>query len=355
LQAADNRFVLAEIAAALECSPVNLTGTLVPSADRQAIAAQSKVYAIRQALVDADISEPVGPSVRAVQDLERDVTLLRDLRNRCDYAGAANLLPGLLRELHMAAGAKDLFVLHLFCDTAFLASSILRFLGHPAEAWLGAERCRDIAELIHDPILLAYAAFARACAALACGSYLRALTLAERAADDLWPYVGNTGGLEVLGTLHLISGYASRGLKRRDESVTWIERAIDIAGRTGETTTFGLFFGPTNVNFWRISIEADGGDLVRAVEIASSTNPSLIDANMRLVFFHTDTARACAGVPGREREAIRHLLIAERIAPQHVHCSPLVKETARALLARPRRELDVVALRGLCERMRMVE
>src|SRR3954470_13352799 len=57
-QAADNRFVLADIAAALECSPADLAGVPVPVTDRAAMAAQVGVYALRQALVDADLTEP---------------------------------------------------------------------------------------------------------------------------------------------------------------------------------------------------------------------------------------------------------------------------------------------------------
>src|ERR687889_926431 len=56
-QAADNRFTLADVAAALECSPADLVGTPVPVADRAAMAAQVGVYGIRQALVDIDLSE----------------------------------------------------------------------------------------------------------------------------------------------------------------------------------------------------------------------------------------------------------------------------------------------------------
>src|SRR3954447_22811847 len=52
LQTADNRFVLANIASALECSIIDLTGTPVPSTDRQAAAAQACVSAVRCALVD---------------------------------------------------------------------------------------------------------------------------------------------------------------------------------------------------------------------------------------------------------------------------------------------------------------
>jgi hypothetical protein len=32
-------------------------------------------------------------------------------------------------------------------------------------------------------------------------------------------------------------------------------RPYDRAGRAGKTSTMGMFFGPTNVDIWRMSIE----------------------------------------------------------------------------------------------------
>jgi hypothetical protein len=195
------------------------------------------------------------------------------------------------------------------------------------------------------------AAYARACAATACGSFHRGLTLASAAADALQPHLSSPGGLETLGLLLLICADNSRGLKRLDDSRDWCARAAELAERTGETETLGLFFGPTNVGIWRIGIEADGGDPGRAAEVARATNPAVIEAGCRQVFYYTDAARAYAKLRGRDREAIRYLLTAERIAPQHVHTSPLVRETTRVLLEQSRRQAGGSQLRGLCERM----
>ncbi len=159
---ADNRFTLADVAAALECSPADLTGTPMPSTDRETVAAQSSVFAILQALVDVDLAEPGTGQPRPLAELERDAALLRDLWVRCDYAGAGRLLPALLRELHAATGGPHRApALRLLSDAAFVASSTLRHLGHPAEAWLGAERCRMAAEALDDPVLIGLAAVAR--------------------------------------------------------------------------------------------------------------------------------------------------------------------------------------------------
>ncbi len=350
-QAADNRFVVADIAAALECAPADLTGTPMPAADRETMAAQASVYAIRQALVDVDLAEPATPRARPLPELERDAALVRELWGRCDYAGAGRLLPPLLREIHSATGGPDrLRALRLLCDAAYLAAATVRPLGYPAEAWLAAERCRDAAEATEDPVLLGLAAFARAQAAAACGSYGRGLVVGDRAVDDLQAHADAHGGMEMLGMLHLTGAYSARGLKRTDDSEARLAEAAAIAERTGETTTLGLWFGPTNVNLWRISLETDAGEPGRAVEVAKGTNPAAIDANVRQVAFYADTARALARVR-RDREAVRYLLTAERLAPQHVHSSAMVQETARALLERSQRQAGGSELRGLCDRM----
>jgi hypothetical protein len=326
----------------------------VPAADRAAMAAQASVYGIREALVDIDLSEPAVRSAAPVADLARTVALVDTLRQTCDYAGAARLVPDLLRDLHAAASGPDRKpALRQLCHVTFIASSIVRNLGHPAEAWLAAERCRDAAQATEDPVLLGYAAYARASAASACGSFHRGLTVAATAADDLQPHLAVPGAMEMLGSLLLVCAYASRGGKRLDDSQTWAREAVDLADRTGQTDTMGLYFGPTNVNIWRIGIEVDGGDPARAVDIARATNPATIRAGFRQVFYYADAARAYARLRGKDQQAIRYLLTAERLAPQHVHTSPHAQETTRALLERSRRQAGGPELRGLGERMRV--
>lgn len=113
----------------------------------------------------------------------------------------------------------------------------------------------------------------------------------------------------------------------------------------------GLYFGPTNVDIWRISIEVNEGDAERAAAVARRTSPMAIAAGFRQVFYYADTARALAHLTGREREAVRYLLTAERIAPQHVHTTADLHATTRTLLARLHRQAGGAELRGLSERM----
>jgi hypothetical protein len=353
-QAADNRFMLADIAAALECSPADLAGMPVPASDRAAAAALAGVHGLRRALVDIDLAEPGTTDAPPLPSLAAQLELVGVRLDACDYAGVTRMLPGLLRDLHAeTAGPDRRAALRLLCDATFIASSVLRGLGHPAEAWLGAERCRDAADATEDPVLRGYAAYSMANAANACGSFQRALTLAERATDELSAHLSRPGGAEILGSLHLTCAYASQGRDRLDDSRGWLAEAGALARRTGETTTMGMYFGPTNVDIWQISLEVDEGDPARAAEAARRVTPSAIPAGLRQVFYYADTARALTRLGGQDQAAIRLLLAAERLAPQHVHTSADVAESARSLLERSNNRAGGADLRGLCERMQI--
>ncbi|GAA2579044.1 hypothetical protein GCM10010435_64830 [Winogradskya consettensis] len=151
--------------------------------------------------------------------------------------------------------------------------------------------------------------------------------------------------------MHLVAALASRCRDRIDDSREWLTEAAVLARRTGETNTMGMFFGPTNVDIWRMSIEVDDGDPGLVVEIAQRTDAAKIPAGVRQVFYYADTARALARIGGRDREAIRYLLTAERIAPQHVRTAAELIEPIRVLLDRSRRQAGGSELRGLSERM----
>lgn len=352
LSSADNRFVLADIAAGLECSVAELIGQPYVPADANVVAAQASVAGIRQALLEADFGEPPTCSPRAMLELEREAELVQALRTRCDYAGAGQLLPRLIRELHATAAGGPHWeaALRLSVLVGFVATSLTRYTGYPAEAWLGAEWSRRAAEALDDPVLLAFAAWARGSAATCCGAYQRGHTLATRAVDELQANLNAPQAMEMLGLLMLRAAHTSYATRRPSDGAEYYAEAERLAARTGETRTFDQYFGPTNVAFWRVGSEVDGGDPGRAVHIANDTNPGALPVPVRQVFFHLDIGRAMAHLR-RDGEAVRHLLTAERIAPQLVRANPLAAETSRALLERAKRRAGGSELRGLCERL----
>lgn len=356
LSSADNRFVLADIAAGLECSVTELTGQPFALADKDVVAAQASVHAIRQALIEADFAEPATCSPRAMPELEGEVGLVQALRTRCDFVGAGRLLPRLIRELHASAvgGATQETALRLAVLVGDVAVSLARSVGYPAEAWLGAEWSRRAAEALDDPALLGFAAWARTHAAAGCGAYARGHALSTRAADELQGNLSVPHAREMLGMLLLLSGHTSYAIRRPSDGAEYYAEAERLAARTGETTVFDLYFGPTNVAFWRVGSEVDGGDPSLAVRTARTTNPAALAVPIRQVMFHLDTGRALTHIR-RDEEAIRHLLTAECIAPQLVRANRLAAETARSLLERAQRRAGGSALQGLCERLNVAQ
>ncbi|MEN3307385.1 MAG: hypothetical protein V7603_3587 [Micromonosporaceae bacterium] len=351
LIAADNRFTLAAIAEGLECAATDLTDHPGAPADRETAEAQVRIRAIRQALVNADLDEEATCEPRPIEELQRELSLVSDLRRRCDYTGVGQLLPRLIQELHAASfGADRDTALALLVEAAFIASGVVRFAGSPAESWLAAERGRNAASALGDPVLFGLAEYERAHAATGCGSYARGLTIASRAVDRLQPHLGAPNAIQVLGQLHLTCAFAAIGAADPGQVPARLEEAGQLAERTGETDTFGLMFGPTNVRFWQVSMEVDGGEPGRAVELARDTNPAAVASPSRQVAFYTDTARALTHT-GRDDQAVRMLLTAERLSPPRVRSSRLVQETTRTLLERARRRVGGSELRGLYERM----
>lgn len=340
MRSADNRFTLAAIAEALGCSTADLTGGVAVSKDRQLAAAQAAAGGILAALVETDLEDPATVKARPLAEVARDAELIWDLRLRCDYGQAAALVPRVLRECHAHTHGKDrVAALDLFAKTADATGFILRYIGYPAEAYLAAQRTRDAARASGDPVLLGLAAWSLGHAATGCGAHTRALRIATAAVDE---FAGDAP--EMLGSLQLLAAFSSFALGNRDDARAWADQASRIAERTGDTHTLGLGFGGTNLNVWLISMEVDGGEPGKAVEIAQRTHPDVLYVSRRASFY-IDVARAHTRL-GQDVQALRMLRAGERLAPQRIRASSLVRETVRGMAQR-----GVAGVGGLAERV----
>lgn len=352
LRSADNRFTLAAIAQALRCSAAELAGQPEVPTDRGTAETSSGVTETIRAAIEADLRYQPSGEAPPVDELLRELDLVRDLRIRCDYAGAGQRLPSLIRGLHAAAlagpeRAAALRGLVIACDGA---SFVVRYGGNPPGACMVAERAQQAAEELEDPVLLGLGAWSRAHAATGCGLYDQAFRIAEHAAAQLEPHTDLPDALEMLGQLYLTQAFTLYAAGDPASAVARIAEADKIAEQTGDSPALRLAFGPTNNKLWKISMEVDGGEPGRAIEIARQTNPAAIESTSRSAAYYLDTGRALART-NRDREAVRMLLQAERIAPQRIRMSPIAAETVRALLERSQRNAAGVELRGLCSRM----
>lgn len=349
-QSADNRFVIARIAAALKCPVSELTGQPAIPADRAEAEVGSTAYELMRAVVEADLTYTPDGEPGPLDKLDQEFTLIRDLRDRCDDYAAARRLPALIRTLHATAfGPSRAGALRLLVRTMETASFGVRYLGEPASAVLVAERAQQAAELLGDPVMLGLAAYGRAHAATGCGLYRRAQLVADFAAAELAAHLDEPDALEVRGQLLLTAAFGAYATGDTSGAADRIAEAEDIAARTGQTTTLGLNFGPTNIRFWRVSMETDGGDPGKAVALANDTVAEEVASISRRATFYLDISRALARM-GRDPEAVRMLAAAERLAAARVRANPLAAETVRDLLDRARRRAPG-ELHGLAERI----
>lgn len=351
---ADNRFMLAAIAEVLRCSSTELTGQKLGPTDREDAARGAAVYGAIRAMLDADLDFPALAPPAPIAQLEQRMGIIYGLRSSCDYVGAARVIAEIAPRLHAAAlsGRTEdrRAALRLMVLMADAAAFTARYSGEQPACALIAERGRQAAEHLGDPVLIGLAEYTRAHAALACGLYPRGQIIAERAAQLVRNAIGHPGGPEVYGQLLLTEAFARFGQGDRGNAMGLILEAAEIADRTGDNAVLNLHFGPTNVKFWRVSMHADGGDPGDAVAIASRTVPQNVVAVSRQAAFYLDTGRALAHL-GRDSEALRMIATAERLAPQRVRGDRLAQETVRGLLERSRRDAAGSELLGLCERM----
>jgi len=339
--------MVADIAAALECSITDLTGQPYAPSDRQLEAAHIAAERLWQAMMALPLDEPPAAGRPATGDLWREAALVRDLYARTDYAGALGRLVDLVSVLHTAAhGPDSAAALTAAVQVYGVGMGALLNLGHPAYAWLAAQRCVEAAQRLDDPAAIAVAAVNRGRVAAHTGAYGPAHTTVDRAADELDRHTDAPAALDVLGFTHLARAHHATGLRDQDAAADHLAEAARLADRTGETDAWDLQWGPRNVGLWTVAHQIDTGRSGKAVETAAGLDAASLPA-VRTVYLYTDLARALADVR-RDDEAVRMLLAAERVAPQHTRSSAAARETARALLRKARRASTV---QGLCERM----
>jgi hypothetical protein len=146
--------------------------------------------------------------------------------------------------------------------------------------------------------------------------------------------------------LHLSSAQMAAKDHVGDRAREHLREAADLAERTGERNEFQFSFGPANVRAWSLSIAVELGDgAARAEQITATKgyDANLVTADRRAAM-HFDLARGYAQAEGaRDVESVRHLDIADRIAPQRIRHDPVAREVVAELDARARRrawELD---------------
>jgi transcriptional regulator with XRE-family HTH domain len=337
------------LARVLRCPVEHLTGVAMPGP-----VTHGDSWATVQALQCADLDfdtrwtgEPIPVAALAAR-----VDDAVALRRGCEYAALTRQLPFLIGDLHAAASdpATRRDVLPLIVRVAESASFVVRYTGNPSGTAIAAERAQQAATASEDPVMLGFAGWTRAHAALAAGLHDYASQLAARAATSLAPHVDLAAAPEVLGMLHLTTAFSLVGAGHANEAEPYLAEASALAERTGETTTLNLMFGPTNVKLWELAILVDGSDPAQGIAIAQDIRPHNIPSASRQATFYLDLGRAHAAV-GNVEQAVQAIEVSERLAPERVHGDPITVATVQGMLDAARRRAAGLRLRGLAERV----
>ncbi|HEY2762531.1 MAG TPA: helix-turn-helix transcriptional regulator [Pseudonocardiaceae bacterium] len=362
LESGERRFTrrgqIEDLANAIGCPVVVLTGQPYLPVDRATADVLAVVPGIREAIVGTTFDESFEGAARPVAGLAEEAQRAREHLDQDRYADAGRGLGTLITELQVRSGEdadtreSALAALVTVCH---VAAVIAGMIGYHDLALSAGRRGLDAATRLGDPVVLGLARFSWAGTWINVGARpqaqeANALALAEldTVAD---PAAADTGAAELLGMHHLLAAKLAARAGRAGDADDHLDQARALAARTGERNTAMLHFGPTNVALWTLSVGADLREGPRDYERVHR-EPLDVDglhSRERTGTYHFDLARALAQYGGdRDDEAIRHLDLADRAAPVRTRNHPIARELTEELTQRARRYLREVD--GLLDR-----
>jgi hypothetical protein len=300
--------------------------------------------------IDPEIPVRDWPGI--AQDLEN---LAKLMQGSADYAAVGQLVPALLGELHGAyvrlpqPRREVLLGLIMAFSCVVWITERLGVQGVPA---LAAWAVRDCAEMLEDPVWLAYAAYLRGDATGhldRAAQYRRSVT----AAQTLTSQLDDFDAVQACGMLHLSAALAAAVQADSDTAATHLQEAAALAARMGtEVGTWAhLWFGTTSVGIWETSIAVELGQHGQALKAAKTVRPELLPSTSRQAEFWAELGRALLDNKRTREKGVRVLMHAEQLAPQRIHHDVFVREAIADLLRQARRQAGGPELRGLAGRL----
>jgi transcriptional regulator with XRE-family HTH domain len=348
----ERRSDIAALADALGVSADFLLG--VPAPEVQPERRVFNLLPLRRVLLDYAPDDPPDGPARPIEILRAEVEAANLALRNVDYPTVARLLSGVVGELFVHAATADEPVRSEALRLAVLACGpnatfALRHLGEVTLAWIAAERGRQAAELLGDPIWRGAAVFGRAHAQNS-ANRPRVLLLTPHIADEIEPHIGDDPfAQQVYGMLRLSSALASEVNEDHAAAADHAAEAARRAGALGERPDAFGYFGPANVGVWRTSLAVEAGEPAKALAFAETVEPRALPSRPRRAVLLMEKARAQAML-GQYRLAEHELIAAERLSPQQIRNHPLSRELVGDLLGRKGGR----ALRGLAWRMNLL-
>lgn len=351
----DKRADIAALALALEVSADALTGE--PAPEIQPGHRTRNLMPLRAVLLDASPDDPPDMAARPVAELRALNGDVDAALREADYDTMGRDLPALLGELQVhaatASGPERSEALRLLILAAESAAIMLRHFGRTDLGWIAADRGRQAAVLLGDPVWHAAAAFGAAHARSSVNRP-RALLVTPKVADQLEPHIGDDRlAHEVYGMLRLSAALACAVQGDHATAAEHAAEAARIAEPLGDQPDAWELFGVANAGVWRTSLAVEAGNAEAALRYAAAVEPRALASGNRRAALRIEKARALAML-GHDSEAVGELRHAERLSPEQVHNTPLVRELVTHMLSRARREAGGRDLRGLAWRMGVI-
>ena len=345
----NRRGLLEDLAGALGCSVVDLTGQPYLPPDRTSAETLAALPSIREVIYDSTVHNAPQVQVRPVEQLAAAVRRANEFRDAGRYGPAGRELGALLAELHAytsAGGDGGRAALPILVEACHVAAAVAEVVGHQDLALACAVREADAAEALgDDSALVSLSAYSLGQTWLKVGARRQAAATfakAVEASSSADPDAEDTAAAEMAGMVQLGSALLGARTGDRDTVTTHLSEAASLAERTGERNTQLQHFGPINVALWKVALAVDLGDGTAAAE-AVEANPipvKLLGSPLRLANLSLDVARGWAQAGGdRDERAIRALDAADRAAPAMVRNHPLARELLADLYGRVRRRM----------------
>lgn len=351
----DKRSDIAALAEALEVSADTLLGE--PAPEVQPGRDAWNLTPLRSVLLDASPDNPLDIPARPV-------SVLRALNDQADaalrwsrYDELLPLLPPLIGELEVQAATADgpdrEDALRLLVPATATAVITLRYASQPDLAWVAAERGRQAAALLGDPVWESAAAYGSA-HARSSTNRPRALMVTPRLADQAERHAGRDRmAREVYGMLRLSAALACAVGGDHAGAEEHGAEAARVAAPLGDRADAWELFGVSNAGVWRTSMSVEAGNAEKALEHASHVEPRALASNNRRAALRMEKARAYAML-GSDAQAVGELRAAERLSPAQVRNNPMLRDLVGHMLNKARREAGGGELRGLAWRMGLI-
>lgn len=352
------RGLVEDLANALGCSPIDLTGLPALAPDSRAVAAASAIPALSAALHDTTLDDVPDVPTRPVAELVEIARRANAAADEVRYELTGSALGDLITELHVVAatgGSDDQGeALAALVEACIVARSLAGTLGHGELAVTATRRGWDAARRLERPDLVGLMAMGRAISLNRIGARRRAGTvLAETLAEmskAAPPTHSDTSVAEATGMVHLSAAHLAAREGRTGDTVTHLDEARALARFTGERNHMRYHFGPANVEAWALAVAVETGQGPEQAERLDATPIDLgaLGSADRRAAVHFDLARAYAqGEGARDAVALQHLDRADRIAPLRVRQDPIARELVLELDRRAKRKVwELASLRN---------